>query len=213
MSGGLRPNHQINVTVEHLQQGEQLMDRLAVVRLIEQTIQLRRRRSQPAHGLTLRERALCDSLLCFERQSVQQEIAEMCWILVVLEHRSTCTTPVRPEWRTSDTTYVRLMKGCEGAAAITASAASATWIRFRYASGEPAIERKARLWVLGGCTFFIVGAILDRHADVWSRARLSETQGCIPVISSYGAVARGVLFRADPAHDRGEHDQGDSPAN
>jgi hypothetical protein len=37
-SGGLRPNDQVNVTVEHLQQGEQLIDRLAVVRLIEQAI-------------------------------------------------------------------------------------------------------------------------------------------------------------------------------
>src|SRR5205814_4883833 len=84
-SGGLRPNHQINVTVEHLQQGQDLIDRLAVVRLIEKAIQLRRGRPEPAHDLALRERALCDSLLCFERQSVQQEIAEICWILVVLE--------------------------------------------------------------------------------------------------------------------------------
>jgi hypothetical protein len=43
-SGGLRPNHQINVTVEHLQQGQDLIDRLAVVRLIDKAIQLRRRR-------------------------------------------------------------------------------------------------------------------------------------------------------------------------
>ena len=38
-SGGLRPNDQVHVTVEHLQQREQLIHRLGVVRLIEQTIQ------------------------------------------------------------------------------------------------------------------------------------------------------------------------------
>jgi len=78
--------NQVDVTVEHLQQGEQLIDRLAVVRLIEQSIPLRRARPEPAHNLALRERALCNSLLCFERQSVQQEIAEVGGILVVLEH-------------------------------------------------------------------------------------------------------------------------------
>ena len=71
-SGGLRPDDQVDVTVEHLQQGQQLIDRLPVVRLIEKAIQLRRGRSQPAHDLALRERALCDSLLCFQRQSVQR---------------------------------------------------------------------------------------------------------------------------------------------
>jgi hypothetical protein len=34
-SGGLRSNHQINVTVEHLQQGQHLIDGLAIVRLID----------------------------------------------------------------------------------------------------------------------------------------------------------------------------------
>ena len=85
-SGGLRPNDQVNVTVEHLQQGEQLIDRLAVVRLIEQAIQLRRGSPETAHDLALRERALGDSLLCFERQAVEQKIAEVGRILVVLEH-------------------------------------------------------------------------------------------------------------------------------
>ena len=84
-SGGLRPNDQINVIVEHLQQSQHLIDRLAVVRLIEKAIQLRRRRPEPAHDLALRERARCDSLLCFERQSVQQQIAEVGGILVVFE--------------------------------------------------------------------------------------------------------------------------------
>ena len=38
-------SHQINVTVEHLKQRKQLINRLAVVRLIEEAIQLRRRRA------------------------------------------------------------------------------------------------------------------------------------------------------------------------
>jgi hypothetical protein len=53
-SGGLRPNHQVNVTVEHLPQGQDPIDRLAVVRLVEKAIQLRRRRPWPAHDLALR---------------------------------------------------------------------------------------------------------------------------------------------------------------
>ena len=82
-------NHQINVTVEHLQQGQDLVDRLTVVSLIEKAIQLRRRRPEPAHDLALRKRALCDSLLCFSvsrSDRYNQEIAEVRWILVVLEH-------------------------------------------------------------------------------------------------------------------------------
>jgi hypothetical protein len=54
-SGSLRPNDEINVTVEHLQQGEQLIDRLAVIRLIEEAIQLRRGRPESAHDLALRQ--------------------------------------------------------------------------------------------------------------------------------------------------------------
>ena len=37
-SGGLRPHDQIHVTVEHLQQRQYLIDGLAVVGLVEQTI-------------------------------------------------------------------------------------------------------------------------------------------------------------------------------
>jgi hypothetical protein len=39
-SGSLRPNHQIDIAVEDLQQRQHLVDRLAIVRLIEQAIQL-----------------------------------------------------------------------------------------------------------------------------------------------------------------------------
>jgi hypothetical protein len=73
-SGGFCPDDQVYVTVEHLQQGERLIDRLAVVRLIKQSIQLRRRRPEPANDFALRQRTFRDSLLCFECQSVQQEI-------------------------------------------------------------------------------------------------------------------------------------------
>jgi hypothetical protein len=38
-SGSLRLNDQVNITVQHTQQREKLIDRRAVVRLIEQTIQ------------------------------------------------------------------------------------------------------------------------------------------------------------------------------
>jgi hypothetical protein len=52
-SGSLRPNDQIDVTVEYLQQCQYLVDGLAVIRLIEQAIQLRRRGPEPTNDLAL----------------------------------------------------------------------------------------------------------------------------------------------------------------
>jgi hypothetical protein len=42
LSSRLCPNDQINVTIEHLQERQYLIDGLAVVRLIEKAIELRR---------------------------------------------------------------------------------------------------------------------------------------------------------------------------
>jgi hypothetical protein len=69
-----------------LEQRDQLIHGLAVVRLIEQSIQLGGGCPQPAHDLALRERALRDPLLRFDRQPVQQEIPEVRRGLAVFEH-------------------------------------------------------------------------------------------------------------------------------
>jgi len=52
-SGRLRPHHEIHLTVEHLQQGQQLVDGFAVIRLVEESIQLRGRRSEASNDLVL----------------------------------------------------------------------------------------------------------------------------------------------------------------
>jgi hypothetical protein len=44
----LRADGELDVAVERLQEREHLVDRLAVVRLIEQTVKLRRRGPQPS---------------------------------------------------------------------------------------------------------------------------------------------------------------------
>src|SRR5438876_12078250 len=83
-SGCLRPDDQIDLTVKYLKQRQDLVDRLAVVRLVEKPIQLRRRSAEPPHDLALGQRGFGNSLLCFERQSVQQQIAVVGRIVVVL---------------------------------------------------------------------------------------------------------------------------------
>jgi hypothetical protein len=50
-SNGHRSNDEINITVEHLQQRQDLVDRLAVVRLIEQAIELRCRSPDATNDL------------------------------------------------------------------------------------------------------------------------------------------------------------------
>lgn len=58
------------------------------------------------------------------------------------------------------------------------------------------------------------GNVMVDNATVTKTERTHATSGSASRSSHlYGAVARRVPFRADPAHDRGEHDQGDSPAD
>src|ERR1044071_8767934 len=85
-SGGFRSNDQIDFTVEYLEQSENLIYRLSIIRLIKQSVQLRCRRSQPADDFALRQRTLRNALLCFERQPVQQKIPKVGGVLVVFEH-------------------------------------------------------------------------------------------------------------------------------
>lgn len=75
--GSLGSNNKIDFAVKHLKQRQHLIDGLPVVGLVEQPIQLGGGGPEPSHDLALRERALGDSLLRFERQSVEQEISEV----------------------------------------------------------------------------------------------------------------------------------------
>jgi hypothetical protein len=69
-----------------MQQGQELVDRLTVVRLIEQTIELRGRGSKPSDNFALRQGACLDSLLRLNRQLIQQHIPQVVRILVVFQH-------------------------------------------------------------------------------------------------------------------------------
>src|SRR4029079_16341368 len=77
LSGSLRPNHQIDIAIEHLQERQHLVDGLAIVCLIEQAIQLRCGSPEPTHNLALRQRTLSNAFLGFERQSVKEQIPEV----------------------------------------------------------------------------------------------------------------------------------------
>jgi len=67
-----------------LEKPEQLVDRLPVVRLIQESVELRWGRSKAMDDLTLGQRCGGDALLRFERQSIEEQVAEVVRILVVL---------------------------------------------------------------------------------------------------------------------------------
>ncbi len=65
-SAGSRPvraDDEIEVTVQNMQEGQQLIYTFAVVGLVKEAVKLRRRRSQPADDLPFRQRAGPDPLL------------------------------------------------------------------------------------------------------------------------------------------------------
>ena len=63
-----------------------MVDRLAVVGLIEKPVQLRRRCAESTHEFAFRERTGVGSLLRFDGEPVEQEVPQIAGILVVLEH-------------------------------------------------------------------------------------------------------------------------------
>jgi hypothetical protein len=52
-SSGLGPDDQVNLAIENLQQRQELIDRLAIVGLIEQSIELSGGRGKPSRYLAL----------------------------------------------------------------------------------------------------------------------------------------------------------------
>src|SRR2546426_6578001 len=85
-SCALRPHNEIDVTVENLKQGHELIDGLIVVRLIQEPIELGRGSPESADDLTLRYGASRDSLLSLKRQPVEDPIPQVIGVLVVLDH-------------------------------------------------------------------------------------------------------------------------------
>jgi len=69
-----------------VQQREQLINRLAVVGLIEQAVELCRRGAQSTDDLAPAQPASGDSPLSFERQSVEEPVPEILRVLIVFEH-------------------------------------------------------------------------------------------------------------------------------
>ena len=82
----LRSDHKIHVALEHLKQRQELIDRLPVVRLIQQPVQLGCRRPEPPDDLAFGQRAPADPLLRLQRQPVEQQISQVVGLLVELEH-------------------------------------------------------------------------------------------------------------------------------
>jgi len=97
--GTLRAHDELYVAIQHLEEAEQLVDRLPVVRLIQQSVELRRGGSEPTDDLALGQRRGGDALLGFERQPIHEQIAQGVGILVVLENVLDVDGPLlaRPE--------------------------------------------------------------------------------------------------------------------
>jgi len=68
------PHDEIHVAVQDMKEGQQLIDRLAVVGLIQEAVELRRGCSQAADDLSLRKGAGPQPLLSFDGKPVQQRI-------------------------------------------------------------------------------------------------------------------------------------------
>ena len=84
---GSRPvgaHDEIHVAVQDMQEGQQLVYCLSVVGLIQEAVELRRRRSQPADDLPFREGARLHPLLGFDGEPIQQRVTQVAGILVVL---------------------------------------------------------------------------------------------------------------------------------
>lgn len=84
----LRSHENIDVTIQNVQQREQLIDRLARVRLIKQPIVLRGRCAKPPDHLTFGERTRFDPFLRLNGQFIQKGIAQVMRVLIVL---NTCS--------------------------------------------------------------------------------------------------------------------------
>src|SRR3990170_8345033 len=95
-SAGSRPvcaHNEIDVTVQDMKKGQQLVYCLSVVGLVQESVELRRGRSQSADDLPLRQGAGLNPLLGFDGELVEQRIPQIAGILVVFQdllevHRS-----------------------------------------------------------------------------------------------------------------------------
>jgi len=78
--------HEINLAVEHVKQRQHLVDGLAVVGLIQQPVKLCRRCPEPSNDLSFGQSGRVDAPLSLNRQFVEQEIAQVPGVLIVLEY-------------------------------------------------------------------------------------------------------------------------------
>src|SRR6266545_3764266 len=76
----------LNVAVQDLQQRKKLIERLSIVRLINEPIELSRRRTEPTNDLSRRKRARLDPVLCLYRQPVEELVSHVGWVLVVIKN-------------------------------------------------------------------------------------------------------------------------------
>ena len=69
------PYHEINLAVEHVKQRQQLIDGLAVARLIQQPVKLCCRCPEPSNDLSFGQSGYVDASLSLKRQFIEQKIA------------------------------------------------------------------------------------------------------------------------------------------
>jgi hypothetical protein len=82
VSGRPRTHRQRDLAVERLEERDEAINRLVVVRLVEKPIELRGRGTETADDLTARERTSREPLLRLERQRIEQTVSEMIGILL-----------------------------------------------------------------------------------------------------------------------------------
>ena len=78
-------HNDIDVAVENMQEVQDLINRLSIIGLVEESVELGRRGAQPPNQFSLGQRARFDSFLRLHSQPVKQEVSKITRILVVLK--------------------------------------------------------------------------------------------------------------------------------
>jgi hypothetical protein len=85
-TGRLLPHHEFDLGIQDVQQLRQLVERFLVVCLIEQPVELRRGRAQPANQLPLAQSAALDAFLCGQGELVKEQVSQITGISIVFQH-------------------------------------------------------------------------------------------------------------------------------
>src|SRR5437773_8072466 len=84
-SSALRANDQVDIAIQNMKEREKLVDRLTIVGLVEQAVELCRRGTQPPDDFAPAQPASGDPLLRFEGQSIEELVPQIPRVLIVIE--------------------------------------------------------------------------------------------------------------------------------